>query len=136
MKDRKLLLVHSSEGKISFFSEGADTHRQTLPLLSGSWRVEREHDEHKTRISPLYPTERAASQPPPLPAAARVFLAQYVSPAVLEVFPEWQGILIESPTLKETVWIVRDHQTGYQLAQETGQPFILLDEILVQEGYS
>jgi hypothetical protein len=136
MKDRQLLLVHSSEGNISFFSEGVYTHRQTLPLLSGSWRVGREHDDHKTRISPLYPTERAASQPQPLTVAARTFLAQYVSPAVLEVFPEWQGTLIKSPTLKEAVWIVRDHQTGCQLAQETGQPFILLDEILVQEGYS
>jgi hypothetical protein len=136
MKDRKLLLVHSAEENINFFSEGADTHRQTLPLLSGSLRVEREPDEHKTRISSLYPTEQAASQPQPLTAAARTFLAQYVFPAVLEVFPEWQGILIKSPILKETVWIVRDHQTGCQLAQETGQPFILLDEILLREGHS
>jgi hypothetical protein len=136
MKDRKILLVHGSKGNISFFSKGMDTHMQTLPLLSGSLRMEREHDEYKTRISPLYPTERAASQPQPLTVAARTFLAQYISPAVLEVFPEWQGILIESPTLKETIWIVRDHQTGCQVAQETGQPFILLDEILIQEGYS
>jgi hypothetical protein len=136
MKDRKILLVHSSKGNISFFSKGVDTHMQTLPLLSGSLRVEREQDEHKTRISLSYLTDRAASQPQPLTTVARAFLAQYVSPAVLEVFPEWQGMLIESPTLGEAVWVVRDHQNGRRLAQETGQPFILLDEILAQEGQS
>jgi hypothetical protein len=136
MKDRKILRVHGSEGNISFFSEGVDNHRQTLPLLLGSLQMEREHEGHETCISLLHPTERAASQPQPLTAAARAFLAEYVSSAVLEVFPEWQGILIESPTLKEAVWVVRDHQTGRRLAQETGHPFLLLDEILAQEGQS
>ena len=136
MKDRKILLIHDSKGHINFFSEGMDTHRQALPLLSGSLRVERECDGHETRISLIHPTERVASQPQPLTATARAFLAQYVSPAVLEVFPEWQGILLESPALGEAVWIVRDHQTGRKLAQKTGQPFLLLDEILAQEGQS
>lgn len=136
MKDCKILLVHGPKGNISFFSEGMDTHTQALPLPSGSLRVEQEHEGHETRISLSYPTDRAASQPQPLTAAARAFLAQYVSPAVLEVFPEWQGILIKSPTLKEAVWIVRDHQNGRRLAQETGHPFTLLDEILAQEGQS
>jgi hypothetical protein len=113
-----------------------DNRMHTLPPLLGSLRVEREHEEHKTRISLSHLTDRAASQPQPLTTAARAFLAQYVSPAILEVFPEWQGMLIKSPTLKEAVWIVRDHQNGRRLAQETGHPFILLDEILAQEGQS
>ena len=134
MEDRKILLAHGSKRNISFVSEGVDNHMQALPLLSSSLRVEREHDRHETRISLLHLEERAEGQSQPLTAAARAFLAQYVSPAVLEVFPEWQGILIESPALGEAVWVVRDHQNGQRLAQETGQPSILLDEILAQEG--
>jgi len=130
MTERKILLVHGSEPNISFVFEGVDSHMQALPLLSASLRPEREHDRHETRISLFHPEERAASHPQPLTAAARAFLAQYVSPAFLEVFPEWQGILIEVPALKEAVWIVRDHQNGRRLTQETGQPFLLLDEIL------
>jgi hypothetical protein len=134
MEDRKIMLARGSERHISFVSEGVDSHMQALPLLSGSLRVEREHDGHETRISLLHLEERAEGQPQPLTAAARAFLVQYVSPAVLEVFPEWQGILIEFPALEEAVWVVRDHQNGRRLAQETGQPSIRLDEILAQEG--
>ena len=134
MKDCKILVRRGSKRNISFVSEDVDNHRQALPLLSSSLRVEREHDGRETRISLLHLKERAEGQPQPLTAAAREFLAQYVSPAVLEVFPEWQGILIESPALEEAVWIVRDPQNGRRLAQETGQPSILLDEILLQEG--
>lgn len=119
MEDRKILLARGSERNIS----------------SGSLRVEREHDRHETRMSLLHSEERAEGQPHPLTAAAHAFLAQYVSPAVLEVFPEWQGLLIESSTLG-TVWVVRDHQNGWRLAQETGQSFILLDQILAQEGHT
>lgn len=75
-----------------------------------------------------------ASQKQPLTGTARAFLAQYVSPEVLEVFPEWQGILIELPTLGETTWVVRDHQTGRRLTQETGQSSLCLDEILAHQG--
>jgi hypothetical protein len=135
MEDRKILLVHGSERTPNFVSEGVDNHRKALSLLSESLRVEREHDRNETRTSRLHPEEQAASQPQPLTGAARAFLAQYVSPAVLEVFPEWQGILIEFPVLEEAIWVVRDHQTGRRLAQETGQPSICLDEILAQEGH-
>ena len=137
MKDRKIMLARGSERNISSVSECVDSlYMQALPLLSGSLRVEREHDRHEIRISLLHPEERAEGQPHPLTAAARAFLAQYVSLAVLEIFPEWQGILLESPALGEAVWIVRDHQTGRKLAQKTGQPFLLLDEILAQERQS
>lgn len=61
-------------------------------------------------------------------------MAQYVSPAVLEVFPEWQGILIEFPALEGVVWVVQDSQYGRQLASETGNPAILLDAMLAQQG--
>src|SRR5215203_6322544 len=134
MEDCKLLLARDSKRNISSVSEGVDNHTQALPLLSSSLKVEREHSRHETRVSLLHLEERVEGQSPPLTAAAHAFLAQYVSPAVLEVFPEWQGILIESPALGEAVWVVRDHQSGQRLAQETGQPSILLDQILVQEG--
>ncbi len=135
MKDRKIMLARGSERNISSVSEGVDSlYMQALPLLSGSLRVEREHDGHEIRISLLHPEERAEGQPHPLTAAARAFLAQYVSLAVLEVFPEWQGILIEFPALKGAVWVVLDPQYGRQLANETGKPAILLEAMLAQQG--
>jgi hypothetical protein len=133
MEDYRLLLARGSKRNISFVPEGVDNHIQALPLLSSSLGVEQEHDS-ETRISLLHLEERVEAPSPPLTEAAHAFLAQYVSPAVLEVFPEWQGILIESPSLGEAVWVVRDHQNGQRLAQETGQPSILLEEILTQEG--
>jgi hypothetical protein len=136
MEDCKTLLARDSKRNSNFVSEGVDDHLQTLPLLSSSLQAEREHDRPDTRISLLHLKERAESQSPPLTAAAQAFLAQYVCPAVLEVFSEWQGILIESPALGEAVWIVRDPQNGRRLAQETGRPSILLDEILAQEGHT
>ena len=136
MTDRKVLLVHVSKGNISVIAEGVNNHMQTLPFLLGSLQMEREDEGQEIRISMPCPEKRIESQPQPLTAAARAFLAQYISLSVLEVFSEWQGILIESPTLEEAVWVVRDHQSGQRLAQETGQPFILLDEILAQEGES
>src|SRR5713101_2849438 len=106
MEDRKILLARGSERNISFVSEGVDSlYMQALPLLSGSLRVEREHDRDEILIPLLHPEEQAEGQPHPLTAAARAFLARYVSPAVLEVFPEWQGILIEFPVLEGTVWV-------------------------------
>jgi hypothetical protein len=61
-------------------------------------------------------------------------LAPYVSPAVLEVFPEWQGILLEFPALEGAVWVVHHRQDGQQLARETGKPAILLEALLAQQG--
>jgi len=135
MEDHKILLAHGSERDTSFISECVDSlYPQALPLLSGSLRAEREHDRHKILISLLHPEQRAESQPHPLTVAARAFLAPYVSPAVLEVFPEWQGILIEFPALEGAVWVVHDPQYGRQLARETGKPAILLEAILAQQS--
>ena len=136
MEDPKILLIHGSEGNISFVSEGVDQHLQALPLLPESLQIERERDRYETSLSLSHSEERTESQPQPLTTAARAFLARYVSLGVLEIFPEWQGILIKVPTRTEAVWIVRDHQNGRRLAQETRQPFILLDELLAQEEHS
>lgn len=78
--------------------------------------------------------EQAGNKQLPLTDEARAFLKKHVSPAVLEVFPEWQGLLIESSVLERSVWVVRNPQDGRQLAKETGQPAILLDEVLAQKG--
>lgn len=78
--------------------------------------------------------EQSGGTPLPLTDEARAFLEQYISPAVLEVFPEWQGLLIKSSISGEAVWVVRNHQDRWKLAQETGHPAILLDEALAQEG--
>ena len=107
-----------------------------LPPLSSSVPVDRAHDRLDRPLSLPPLRDRTEGLPPPLPAAAQAFLTRYVAPAVLEVFPEWQGILIESPTLDQAVWIVRDSQTGRRLAQETGHPFLLLDESLALAGRS
>ena len=135
MKESKVLLLHGSEGNISFVSEDRDHHMQALPLPPECLRVEREPDRHETRISLSSSEEQAEGQSQSLTAAARAFLAQYVSLEVLEVFPKWQGILIKFPTLAEAVWVVRDHQHGWRLSQETRQPFVLLSELLAQEGH-
>ena len=131
MEDYKILLIHGSEDIVSFVSEGAATGMQALSLLPESARIARERDRYDPSLSLPQGEERIESQPPLLPATARTFLSQYVSHGVLEVFSEWQGILITFPTSEETVWVVRDHQSGRRLSQETGQPFILLDELLV-----
>ena len=131
MEDYKILLIPGSEDTSSFVSEGVATGMQALSLLPENVRVARERDRHDTSLSLPQGEERRGSQPPFLTAAARAFLSQYVSLGVLEVFSEWQGILITFPTLEEAVWVVRDHQSGRRLSQETGQPFILLDELLV-----
>jgi len=136
MKDHRILLIRGSKRNMSFVSEGVDNPRQALPLLPKSLRIEREHNSRETRISILHSEEQTESQPQPLTDAARAFLSQYVPLAVLEVFPEWQGILIEFSTLEEAVWVVRDHKNGQRLAQETGQSSIRLDKLLAQEGYT
>ena len=136
MKEPKFLLLHSSEGNINFISEDRDNHMQALSPLPESVRVKRERDRHATSLSLPQGEERIESQSQSLTVAARTFLAQYVSLGVLEVFPEWQGILIKFPTLVEAVWVVRDPQHGQRLSQETRQPFILLNDLLAQEGHS
>ena len=135
MREPNVLLLHDSEGTISFISEDRDDHRQALPLLPECLRVEREQDRLEPRLSLPHSEERTEGQSQPLTVAARAFLAQYVSLRVLEVFPEWQGILIKFPTLPEAVWAVCDQQNGQRLSQETRQPFILLNELLAQEGH-
>ena len=136
MKEPKVLLLHGSADNISFISVDRDDHMQALPLLPECLRVEREPDRHETRISLSSSEEQAEGQSQSLTAAARAFLAQYVSLGVLEVFSEWQGILIKFPTLAGAIWVVRDQQNGQRLSQETRQPFILLNELLAQEGHS
>ena len=118
MEGREILLARSSERD---------------PSVPSAW-MERAHDRHEILIAPLHPEEHAEGQPQPLTATARAFLAQYVSPAVLEVFPEWQGILIEFPALQGAVWVVHDPQDGQQLISETGKPAILLDAMLAPQG--
>ena len=91
MKESKVLLFHGSEGNISFVSEDRDHHMQAWPLPSECVRVEREHDRHETRLSLPSSEEQEEGQSQSLTAAARAFLAQYVSLEVLEVFPKGKG---------------------------------------------
>lgn len=65
---------------------------------------------------------------------ARAFLEQHVTPAVLEVFPEWQGFLLRCQTLDVSVWIVRTPSDGQWLHQATGLPALLLKDVLAQKG--
>jgi hypothetical protein len=78
------------------------------------------------------------AQPPKeercLSARRRAFLEQHLSPAVLEVFPDWQGFLLECQVLGMSVWIVRTRQDGRRLHETTGQPALLLDDVLAQQG--
>ena len=108
---------------------------RALPVLSESL-VEQKCKGSEIRVALLRPEERAVNQTQSVTAAARTFLASYVSPAVLEIFPEWQGILIEFPALGGAVWVVHEPQYGQQLANETGKPAILLDVILARRGQS
>lgn len=109
---------------------------RALPFpLESSW-VEQKCEGSEIRVALLRPEERSVSQTQSVTEAARAFLAPYVSPAVLEIFPEWQGILIEFPALGGAVWVVHEPQYGHQLANETGKPAILLDVILARQGQS
>lgn len=54
--------------------------------------------------------------------------------AALEVFPDWRGLLIKSRVLDMAVWVVRNGADGEALARETGQPALLLDDVLRQKG--
>jgi hypothetical protein len=81
-----------------------------------------------------YPRDGEKRSQSPLSEEARAFLEKYVPFAVLEAFPEWQGILLESNALGVPLWVVRTRQDGRQLTEKTGQPAILLDDMLVQRG--
>jgi hypothetical protein len=62
------------------------------------------------------------------------FLSQHVPQPALEVFSDWQGILVKSSVLDLSIWVVRTRQEGEELARETGHPALLLDDVLRQEG--
>jgi len=135
MEDHEIPLARSSEQDTCFIADCMGSlYPPALPLLSRCVRVEREHDRDEILISLPHSEERPEGQAHPLTAAARAFLAQYISLAVLEVFPEWQGVLIELPALEAGVWVVQDPQHGQQLARETGKPAILLTALLTQQG--
>ena len=75
-------------------------------------------------------------QETPSPACSweDAFLEKHVSPDALQAFPDWQGLLIKSAVLDMSVWVVRNRQDGASLARETGQPALLLDDVLRQKG--
>jgi hypothetical protein len=62
------------------------------------------------------------------------FFERYLSPAVLEVFPDWQGILLACDELAVSLWIVRTTHDGQQLHATTGQPALLLTDLLALKG--
>jgi len=64
MEDHKILLARGSERDTSFVSACVGSlYLQAWPLLSGSLRVQREHDRDQILISLLHPEERAEGQP-------------------------------------------------------------------------
>ena len=78
--------------------------------------------------------EKSEKQYALLTEEAQAFFERYLSPAVLEVFPDWQGILLAGDDLGGSVWIVRTVQDGRQLHAATGQPALLLADLLAQKG--
>src|SRR5262245_56249523 len=71
----------------------------------------------------------------PAPATdAKRFVARHVPHSALTAFPDWQGLLIKSSVLEMSMWIVRSRKDGEELARETGQPALLLDDVLGQKG--
>ena len=78
--------------------------------------------------------EKSAKRHPLLTEEVQAFFEQHLSSAVLEVFPDWQGILLAGEELAELVWIVRTVQDGQQLHAATGQPALLLADLLTQKG--
>jgi hypothetical protein len=81
-------------------------------------RNSKKHEEHQLCLS----------------AEVCEFLERHVAPIVLEVFPEWQGVLLTCPALDISVWIVRTYSDGQWLYKETGQPALLLSEVLAHKG--
>jgi hypothetical protein len=81
-------------------------------------RVAREHPEGQS-VAPTFYQELALASP---------------SPAALEAFPDWSGLLVKSSVLGFTVWVVRSRRDGEELAKETGHPALLLADVLNQKS--
>ena len=62
------------------------------------------------------------------------FLSHYLPSTAQVTFPDWQGLLINSVTLGLAVWVVRSREDGKRLAQATGEPALMLDDVLSQHG--
>ena len=107
------------------------------------------------RLSPTADGQLKVRAPGPLPDALRselkrrkaevlsslnnqetAFLGQHVPSPALDVFPDWYGLLVKSSVLGMSVWLVRCRPDGEALAQETGQPALVLDDVLVQRGHT
>ncbi len=82
----------------------------------------------------LLPPPSRPGRQRPCSEETRLFLEQHAPRAVLEVFPEWQGILLHSRAVDRPLWIVRTRTDGEQLAEQTGQAALLLADILAQGG--
>ena len=101
-----------------------------------SLQVKRELDRHELRISLLHLKGREEGQLQPLTSVARVFLARYVSSAVLEVLPrvarDSQQV---SPTSRGGLDCLRPSERA-EVSARWASLLSLLNEILTQEGQS
>ena len=86
MEDRKILLVRCRERGTVFTPEPESGLEVKAPIPCPD---ELQEQSGGTQLS--------------LTDEARTFLEQYISPAVLEVFPEWQGLLSKSSIRGEAV---------------------------------
>lgn len=145
----KYLSTFLNEEKISPSSQGKDPIKPIKPVKSvlsvGSPRGTEKFQSAQTPPSALpvnsLPdrSDHSCPTPHPVPAQkARTMyeeLAEATPPsAALEVFPDWQGILVKSTVLGMSVWVVRDPLHGIALAKETGHPALLLGDVLKQKG--
>ena len=78
--------------------------------------------------------DKAEKQPSLLTEEVQAFFEQHLPSAALEVFPDWQGILLACDELAVSLWIVRTRHDGQQLHAATGQPALLLTDLLAQKG--
>jgi hypothetical protein len=106
----------------------------TAAVLSLSHEVSEGQKRPEQETSAWLPHGQGEGTQLLLTTEACAFLEQYVPRAVLEVFPEWHGVLVTVGAAARPVWIVRDRQDGRRLAEETGQPALLLDDVLAQGG--
>jgi len=81
----------------------------------------------------LTPSTARASQQSKVPVKTP-FLAKHLPEPARDVFPDWEGLLVQSAVLDMCVWAVRTRQEGEELARETGHPALLLDDVLMQKG--
>lgn len=88
--------------------------------------------EERRKAEGRLPAQRPTS-PPAGPTLYRELADATPPPAAIEAFPDWQGLLIKSAVLGMSVWVVRSRQDGEALAGETGQPALLLDDVLRQK---